>query len=161
MHWLNTVNHFDCLRSDVEKNVGNSLSLLAHWFCFIILCRCWRLDRSVIPLRTKIILCFSEIKVNSLNLRRSIFNFYRSKTQNMKCVLNLLLWGKKKTDWGFLLDSSKHTIILLKLMQIFLSDCEAKRDIWIKEGDLACVDEETLTKKYDSDLRKYGKLLKL
>lgn len=134
MHWLNTVNHFDCLRSDVEKNVGNSLSLLAHWFCFIILCRCWRLDRSVIPLRTKIILCFSEIKVNSLNLRRSISNFYRSKTQNMKCVLNLLLWGKKKTDWGFfLLDSSKHMIILLKLMQIFLSDCEAKRDIWIEK----------------------------
>ena len=51
----------------------------------------------------------------------------------MKCVLNLLLWGKKKTDWGFLLDSSKHTIILLKLMQIFLSDCEAKRDIWIEK----------------------------
>ena len=40
---------------------------------------------------------------------------------------------QKKTDWGFLLDSSKQTIILLKLMQIFLSDCEAKRDIWIEK----------------------------
>lgn len=40
---------------------------------------------------------------------------------------------QKKTDWVFLLDSSKHTIIVLKLMQIFLSDCEAKRDIWIEK----------------------------
>lgn len=30
-----------------------------------------------------------------------------------------------------------------------------------RKGDLACVDEETLTNKYESDLRKYGKLLKL
>ena len=41
---------------------------------------------------------------------------------------------RQKKNWlGFLLDSSKHTIILLKLMQIFLSDCEAKRDIWIEK----------------------------
>ena len=51
----------------------------------------------------------------------------------MRAEFIALRQKKKKLIGVFLLDSSKHTIILLKLMQIFLSDCEAKRDIWIEK----------------------------
>lgn len=159
MHWPNTVNHFDCLQSDVEKNVGNSLSLLAHWFCFIILCRCWQLDRSVIPLRTKIILCFSEIKVNLLNLLTLLISIGQKHNTWNACWIYC---SKAEKNWlGF--------FVRFKLTHDHRVKTDANilerlwGEVWHmnRKGDLACVDEETLTNKYESDLRKYGKLLKL
>ena len=93
-HKPNIVNCFNCLWSDLKKELWEQLKFLADLLNSVILCKHLWLDWSVPLLHTKIIECSSEIKENSFNSLHHFLISNQSKTLVFTTVF-FLFQGRK------------------------------------------------------------------